>query len=70
MQEALKLGTRDAKLFFHAGMIAAALGNAEEAKTHLRRALEINSHFHLFHVDLARKTLQDLDSDGSRAAGK
>ncbi len=70
MQEALKLGTRDAKLFFHAGMIAAALGRVEEARTHLRRALETNAHFHLFHADLARKTLQDLDWDASRAAGK
>ncbi|MGH7409399.1 MAG: tetratricopeptide repeat protein [Candidatus Methylomirabilales bacterium] len=70
MQEALKLGTRDARLFFHAGMIAAALGEVEGAKAHLRRALETNPHFHLFHADLARKTLQDLDRDGSRAAGK
>lgn len=70
MQEALKLGTRDAKLFFHAGMIAAALGEGEQAKAHLRRALETNPHFHIFHADLARKTLQDLDSDGSRATEK
>ncbi|MCI0370895.1 MAG: tetratricopeptide repeat protein, partial [candidate division NC10 bacterium] len=70
IQEALKLGTRDARLFFHAGMIAAALGEMVEAKAHLRRALETNSHFHLFHADLARKTLQDLDRGGSQGAGK
>jgi tetratricopeptide (TPR) repeat protein len=70
MQEALKLGTRDARLFFHAGMIAAALGEGEEARVHLRRALETNPHFHLFHANLARETLENLGGDSSRVAGK
>lgn len=70
MQEALKLGTRDAKLFFHAGMIAAALGEVDEARVQLRRALDTNPHFHLFHADLAIKTLEGLDPDNSRVAGK
>jgi tetratricopeptide (TPR) repeat protein len=44
-QEALRLGTQDALLYFHAGMIADALGDAPAAKTHLTQALQINPHF-------------------------
>jgi tetratricopeptide (TPR) repeat protein len=45
--EALKLGTRDARLYYHAGMIAERLGKSEQAQAHLRRAREVNSHFSL-----------------------
>lgn len=38
MDEALRLGTRDARLFYHAGMIEQALGNKSDAAKYLRRA--------------------------------
>jgi tetratricopeptide (TPR) repeat protein len=60
MTEALKLGTRDARLLFHAGMIHQRLGNTEQAQDYLRRALATNPHFHIVHADLAAQTLKQL----------
>ena len=48
MRHALALGTRDASLFFHAGMIEAALGRRAEARRYLDTALAINPHWHPF----------------------
>lgn len=45
IRNAMRLGTRDARLFFHAGMISRALGKENEAVRYLRRALEINPYF-------------------------
>ena len=42
MQKALALGTRDALLDYHAGMIAAALGDTARARTSLSAALAIS----------------------------
>ena len=44
-EKALRLGTRDAMLHFHAGMIAAALQDKAKANEHLKLALTINPHF-------------------------
>jgi tetratricopeptide (TPR) repeat protein len=60
MTEALKLGTQDARLFFHAGMIYHQLGDMPRAKTYLARALATNPHFHLFYADVATQTLDGL----------
>jgi tetratricopeptide (TPR) repeat protein len=62
-QEALKLGTDDALMLFHAGMIESALGNAETARSYLERAIEINPHFSVLHLPVARETLSQLKSD-------
>ncbi len=59
-QEALKLGTRDARLYFHAGMIAAALGSREEAIALLEEALAINPHFSVLESSRAVDELQRL----------
>jgi tetratricopeptide (TPR) repeat protein len=50
MQQTLALGTRDAHLFFHAGMIAAANGNLEQSKEFLAGAAEVNPRYNTFHV--------------------
>ncbi|HEU4880791.1 MAG TPA: tetratricopeptide repeat protein [Longimicrobium sp.] len=60
-RQALRLGTRDASFHFHAGMIEKALGNAEGARAHLQKALEINPHFHPASVRQARAALRELD---------
>jgi tetratricopeptide (TPR) repeat protein len=70
MKEALRLGTRDAKLFYHAGMIAAGLGKTAEAITYLERALATNSHFHVLQADVARATLDELRSSTRSAGGE
>jgi len=66
--EALKLGTQDARLFFHAGMIHARLGALAQATTYLRRALATNPHFHLFHADVAKQTLRELEERFTQTA--
>jgi len=70
MQRALQLGTQDARLFFHAGMIWHRLGDTEQARAYLQRALATNPHFHLFYADLAARILTELtprpDAAGSQ----
>jgi tetratricopeptide (TPR) repeat protein len=57
IMNALRLGTKDAQLFFHAGMIYARLGNASKARDYLSRALSTNPQFHVFYADEARNLL-------------
>ena len=67
MTEALRLGTRDARLFFHAGMIAQRLGKAKEAIRFLEQALATNPHFHVLQADVARAILKELQSSSRTA---
>jgi tetratricopeptide (TPR) repeat protein len=67
--EALAPGTNDARLFFHAGMIHAALGEREQAREYLTRALATNPGFHILHAEVAERTLAALASEGARHAG-
>jgi tetratricopeptide (TPR) repeat protein len=60
MNEALKLGTQDARLFFHAGMIHRALGEHDAARTALARALALNPRFHVLHAGVAASALAEL----------
>ncbi len=60
MQQALRLGTQDALMFFHAGMIAHRLGNATMARGYLTRAQTLNPNFSLLYADDARQTLATL----------
>jgi len=62
MKEALRLGTQDAKLFYHAGMIARALGDASPARNFLQRALSLNPEFDPLQVAIARNALAELSS--------
>lgn len=58
--EALKPGTRDARLFFHAGLIERALGNRAAARDHLVRALATNPQFHPLQAPVAARALREL----------
>ncbi|MBA3776965.1 MAG: tetratricopeptide repeat protein, partial [Betaproteobacteria bacterium] len=60
IQQALALGTRDARLFYHAGMIAKASGDAAACRQYLTRALNLNPHFDPLQSKLARDTLTQL----------
>ena len=59
---ALRLGTADALLEYHAGLIAAAAGRPRRAARHLRRALVVNPYFDLRQAAVARTTLAALDA--------
>ena len=60
MVTALAFGTRDAKLYYHAGMIAAALGDVETARTDLRLALTLDPSFDPLQAGRARDVLAGL----------
>ena len=60
--KALKFGTRDPLLLFHAAMIAEGLGHREQARSEMEEALQINSHFHLIYANTAQQKLATLEA--------
>ncbi|MFN7929981.1 MAG: tetratricopeptide repeat protein [Blastocatellia bacterium] len=60
LDEALRLGTRDARLFYHAGMIYRALGDEAQAATYLQRALALHPHFDVLQAESAKEVLAAL----------
>ena len=60
MKRALKWNTRDASLWFHAGAIAFARGQKDEARRALELALQINPQFHATQAEQARALLEKL----------
>ncbi len=58
--EALQLGTRDARITYHAGMIDHALGHNRAALKRLHLALTINPVFDILQADVARQTLRAI----------
>jgi len=67
--KALKFGTKDSMLLFHAGMIAAALGQREQAQSRLKQALEINPHFHPMYASVAQNKVTELESQAKVMGG-
>jgi tetratricopeptide (TPR) repeat protein len=65
MSEALKFGTKEARFFFHAGMIYRAVGDPDKARELLQLSLATNPHFHVLHAEVAEKTLRALGQPGS-----
>lgn len=59
-QKALALGTHDALLYYHAGMIAHANSDRALAKQHLERARTINPYFSLRYAPILATTLAEL----------
>jgi len=57
MTKAMRQGTKDPMLFFHAGMIYDRLGQSDKAREYLGRALSTNPHFHIFYAERATRTL-------------
>jgi tetratricopeptide (TPR) repeat protein len=60
MATALAFGTRDAKLLYHAGMIAAARGDRARARSELQAALHLDPSFDPLQVERARMILAQL----------
>ncbi len=70
IERALSQGTPDARIFFHAGMIAAASGDAHTARQHLQRALSLNPNFSPRHAPLAVQKLAELEPGLQRAVSE
>jgi tetratricopeptide (TPR) repeat protein len=68
IEKALALGTGDALLDFHAGMIESQVGQSERAEELFKRAVSLNPHFHLVYADQAREKLGQL-ADSSAHPG-
>jgi len=68
-RKALRFGTRDSLLLFHAGMIAEGLGKHEQARSELKQALEINPHFHPIYADAAQQRLTALETQSKSEEG-
>lgn len=60
IEEAMRLGTRDAQILYHAGMIYDALGDRGKSIKFLKLALQINPHFDLLQADIASQALERL----------
>ncbi len=60
--EALRLGTQDPLLLFHAGMISLAAGDEDSARIHLARVRELNPRFSVLHAGDAARALAALDA--------
>jgi tetratricopeptide (TPR) repeat protein len=57
---ALALGTQNALMFFHRGIIHQGLGNRDQAVADLMTALRLNPHFSVTHAPTARAALAEL----------
>jgi len=68
IKEALKLGTRDSKLFYHAGMIAQAAGDRASATSFLKQGLDLSPEFDPLQARIARKALAALTEGNANAA--
>ena len=60
ISHALDQGTKDAQLFFHAGMIYEKSGDAVKARNYLQQAIGTNPRFHIFYAQVATETLARL----------
>ena len=68
IKEALRLGTRDSKLFYHAGMIAQAAGDRALAGSFLKQALDLSPKFDPLQVRFAQIALLTVSGGTSNAA--
>jgi tetratricopeptide (TPR) repeat protein len=59
-QMALRLGTRDALMLYHAGAIAQSLGDRPTAREYFEKALALNPYFSVRYAPLARQALEAL----------
>ncbi len=58
--EAMRLKTKDAQIFYHAGMIEKQLGNKKAAADYLQKAIKLNPAFDILQVETAKSALQEL----------
>lgn len=60
MDEAMRLKTKDARFFYHSGMIEKGLGNKKAAEDFLQKALQTNPAFDVLQAENARQALSEL----------
>ena len=60
IDEALRLGTRDPRLLYHAGMIASSNGDNQKGAEYLEQALAVSPSFDILQAEVAKKKLNAL----------
>ncbi len=60
IDQALRLGTRDPRLLYHAGMIALSTGDNQKGADYLKQALAINPSFDILQAEVAKEKLNSL----------
>jgi tetratricopeptide (TPR) repeat protein len=60
IEEALRVGTKDAAIHYHAGLIYKALGNTDAARSDLEKANAVNPHFSPLQAPIAQQALAEL----------
>ncbi len=60
VEQALRLGAKDPRLLFHAGMVFVEGGDEERGQRYLEEALSANPHFSVLSAQTARDTLASL----------
>jgi tetratricopeptide (TPR) repeat protein len=60
IKQALRLGTEDPMLYYHAGMIAGAAGHNGASRAYLARAIDLSPRFDPLQAPLAKRTLAEL----------
>jgi len=68
IHSALLLGTKDASIYFHAGLIYERRGEYAKAMDFLSRVQAVNPQFNPLYADLARQRLAKLSSESTAAA--
>lgn len=63
IDEALRLGTRDPRLLYHAGMIALSTGDNQKGADYLKQALAINPSFDILQAEAAKEKLKALKGE-------
>ena len=66
MTQARRLGTRDAMLFYHTGMIERALDETKRARYFLNEALDVNPSFHPTQPHEVRAVLDSIERETRR----
>ena len=64
-ERALRLGTKDALMEYHAGLIYAAMGDTSKSEMHLRHALAINPNFHVMFAADAKRRLSAMKQNAT-----
>lgn len=60
IEQAMRLGTRDARILYHAGMIYDALNDRQRAVKYLKLALDADFSFEVLQADAAKRKLNEL----------
>lgn len=62
IDEALRLGTRDARMLYHAGLIYKESGERQKAANYLKLALQTNAAFDVLQADTAQRALNAINT--------